>query len=434
MDLPSKHVLYLAKRIGARGAGSDGEAAAASYVLHNFSDMGIEVDMETFSSWKSDMHGLLLVYGLVVVAFGVFRLNYIASLVMSLLLFFIFQMETYTWAVLSRLLPRSSASNVIGRVRPTGSAREKVVLVANYDSARSSPLGRPRVARCFRVLYILSFASIIAIMLVGFFGVAASLTKISHATINKIWLFASPFAGFLVVLALIVLFGEMRGRYTAGANDNASGIGVLLSVMASIASSPLENTEVWGVATGRGFAGARGMIAFLHRHRHVMHTASIISLDHCGIGDTVIATREGVMFGFRCSWRLRKAALDASKHTKGLEVGKGRSRIKKSDGMAAIVRGYRAITICGLKGGAYPGFLNRDDTLDTLQRESLDRAVRLVGLMLDTIDSGTRPKGPRSRTRSRSREIEELLAPEEEAAAEKADGADDGNGREETVD
>lgn len=423
MDLPSKHVLYLAKRIGARGAGSDGEAAAASYVLRTFGDLDLEVDMETFSSWKSDLHGLLIIYGLVIVAFAVFRLSYTACVVAMVLLFFIFQMETYTWAVVSRLLPHSSASNVVGRVRASDSAKRKVLLVANYDSARSSPLGRPGVARLFRLLYIISFACIIAIMLLGFFGLGASLTKISQNTINKVWLYTSPFAAYLVVMCIIIMLGEARGRFTAGANDNASGIGVLLSVMASLAENPLENTEVWGLASGRGTAGARGMIAFLHRHRHVMRDASIINLDHCGIGDTLIATREGAMFGFRCSWRMRRIAQDAARSSSGVELGKGRCRVKKSDGMAAMVRGFRAITICGLKGGTYPGWRNTDDTLDTLDRGSLDRAVKLVGLMLDIVDSGPSRKGSRRRGRARQKEIEELIAPE--ATGEETSASDE---------
>jgi hypothetical protein len=378
MELPSKHVLYLAKRIGARGAGSDGEAAAASYVLRSMRDLDIEVDMETFTSWKSDLHGLMLIYALAIAAYLVFRVSYSVSLMMSLLVFFVFQMETYTWALASRLLPRSSSSNVVARIRPAGTVKHTVLVAANYDSAKSSPLGRPAVARMYRVIYIISFACIIGILLVGIGGVGASLTKVSRDTIDTLWFLASPFALYLLALATVMFFGETRGRYTAGANDNASGIGVLLSVMSEVAAAPLDNTEVWGVATGRGLAGGRGMVAFLHRHRHLMRDAFVISVDHCGIGETGIVTREGAIFGFRCSWRLRRVASDASSRVKGLDLGKGRCRVKKGDGMAAIVRGYRAITIGGLKGGSYVGWRNKNDTLDTLERESLENTVRLV--------------------------------------------------------
>ena len=209
MDLPSKHVLYFAKRIGARGAGSDGEAAAASYVLRSFKGSDLEVEMETFSSWKSDLHALLILYLLTVGAFGLYRLTYAVGLAVAILVFLVFQMETYTWAVVSRLLPRSSASNVIGRVRPKSSVRQKVVLVANYDSARSSPLGGRRASRLFRLIYIISFASMIAVMLVGFFGVGASLTKISANTVSLVWLFTSPFAAYLAILSIVIALNPL---------------------------------------------------------------------------------------------------------------------------------------------------------------------------------------------------------------------------------
>jgi hypothetical protein len=413
MDLPSKHVLYFSKRIGARGAGSDGEAAAASYVLRTFRDSDLEVDMETFSSWKSDMHGLVILCLLAIGAYLLFRLSYPIGLTIAILVFLVFQMETYTWAIVSRLLPHSSASNVIGRVRPASGVQHKVVIVANYDSAKSSPLGGRRTGRLYRLLYIIAFACIIAVMLVGIFGVGASLTKISAETVTLLWMFAAPFPAYLAILVLVILWGESRGRYTAGANDNASGVGAMLSVMASVAESPLERTEVWGVATGRGCAGARGMIAFLHRHRHTLRDAYIINLDHCGIGDTKIITREGVMFGFRCSWRLRRWAMDAARSAKGLDLGKGKCRVKKSDAMAALVRGYRSVTIGGLVGGTFTGWRNKDDTLDTIQRESLDRAVKLVGFLLEEIDGGPRrKKAGRRRPRRREEELEAEEEPE----------------------
>jgi len=417
MDLPSRHVLYLAKRIGARGAGTDGEAAAASYVLRAFRDLDLQVDMETFSSWKSDMQGLALIYLLTVITYLVFFLSYPIGLAMIVLIFFIFQVETYTWAVTSRILPHSSASNVIGRVRPKGSARQKVLIVANYDSAQSSPLGGPKISRAFRLLYVLSFISILAILIVGVIGVGATLTKVSKSAVQTVWLFASVFPAYLAVLCLVILWGESRGRYTAGTNDNASGVGVMLAVMSSVGTVPLENTEVWGVATGRGFAGARGMVAFLHRHRHTMRDAYIINLDHCGIGDTKVLTREGTMLGFRSSGRLKKMAFQAAARGKGIELSKGKCRVKKSDAMAAIVRRYRAITIGGVSGGTYPGWRNTDDTLDTIERATLDRTAKLVNLLLEEIDSGERARRI-ARTRRSTGEDDDLELESEEAERE----------------
>lgn len=411
MELPSKHALYLSKRIGSRGAGSDGEAAAASYVLRAFKDWDVEVDMETFSSWKSDTHGLIVIFLTAIAAYLLFRLSTPLSLAIAIFVFLVFQVETYTWSVVSRLMPHSSASNVIGKVRATGTARDKVILVANYDSAKSSPIGGRRLSKAYRLLYVLSFVCIIVIMLVGFFGVGATLTKVSKETVSIVWFFTAPFALYLLFFAALLMFGETRGRFTAGANDNASGLSAMMGVMERVAARPFEHTEVWGVATGRGCAGARGMVAFLHRHKNALRDACIVNLDHCGVGDTKVVTREGTMFGFRCSRRLKRMTIEASTRSTKIDVGKGKCRVKKSDGMAAIVRGYRAITIGGLSGGTFSGWRNKDDTLDTLERDSLDRTVKLTWCLLEEFDRPSpkkrEPRGRKLRERDRRRIADE---------------------------
>lgn len=387
MDLPGRYVTYLGKRIGARGAGSDGEAAAASYVLRVMRDNDIEVDTEPFSTWKSDLHGLLIVNTLAIAAFMLYRVSYPTGLAFAVLAFFLFQVETYGWAVVSKLLPRSDASNVVGRIRPAGSVKRRVVLMANYDTARSSPLGAGVLPRMFRLLYVIAFTCIVAIMLDGIAGVGAALTKVSPEAIDTLWIYTMPFTLYLLAFTSLIAFGETRGRYSAGANDNASGLAVMLSIAGRLAESPLDSTEVWTVATARGCAGGRGAVAFIHRHGHVIRDSYIISIDHCGSGPVKIATREGTMFGFRCSWKLRRVAGDAARRVRDLEPAKARNRVKKGDGMAAIVRGYRAITVGGFKGGAFRGWKSRNDTTDTLDRKSLDLTCRLVLEMLDTMDA-----------------------------------------------
>ena len=343
--------------------------------------------MESFSCWKSDLTAIILLYLLAIASYVLFRYSYTLSLLVSAAVFLLFLVETLSWAVVSKLLPRSNASNVMARVRPTDKRLRRVVLTANYDSARSSPLGRPLLARAYRVLYLISFISITLIVVLGVVGLLASLTKVDSRSIYMLWLATIPFPSYLLLFLLVMLTGEIRGDYTAGANDNASGLGVMLSVISSIADNPLEHTDVWAVATGRGSAGGRGMVALLHRHHRQLKDAFIINIDHVGLGKTRIITREGVMLGFRCSWKLRRLARGAADKSKGLDVGKGKCRVKKSDAMVARARGYRSMTIGGLAGGTYPGWKNADDTNDSIDRESLDHSVRLLHLLLDEIDA-----------------------------------------------
>lgn len=399
MDLPSKHVLDLSKKIGARGAGSDGEKAAASYILRSFSNSDIEVDVESFSTWHSDLQGTIIVYLLAVFAFLAFRFSFVLSIIVSIFAFLAFQMETYSWAVVSRLAKRSAASNIIGRVKPREESAQLVVLVANYDTPKSSPLGSPSLARYYRALYVASFVSITMIMVLSIGGQGASLLKISDNVVFLVWLFFSPFALCLLGLAFAMAWGEGRSQPTAGANDNASGVGVMLSVLAAVAANPLENTTVWGVATARGSAGARGMVQFLKRHRSELRDACIVNIDHVGRGPTRVLTREGVMLGFRASRKVVELTFRAARGSRSIKLEKGKCRVKKSDALVATVRGFRAVTIAGCAGGTFPGWRNDGDTYDRIQRGALDRAAKLVHLLLDEVDEMASPGSKRRRKR-----------------------------------
>ncbi|MDD5448807.1 MAG: M28 family peptidase [Actinomycetota bacterium] len=387
MSLPSKHVLYLSRRIGPRGAGSDREAAAASYILDTLGESGTEVELETFSCWDSDLHAVLVLYALSVVAYLLILKGWFISLILSIIALFLFQLETFSWSTISKLYPRSKALNVIGKVKPEKARKRLVVLVANYDTPKSSPFAR--TPRLYRFFYSISFLAMIVIALLSLLGAIAEITRAQEELAFKMWLLGSPFALFLLVFFLILLIGELRGKYTSGANDNASGVGVMLSVIASISARPLEFTEVWGVATARGNAGGRGMVELIRRHRSLLKNSYIINLDHLGRGKMNVLTREGAIFGFGSSRKLRKLAFQAASRSKDTQISEGKCRIKKSDALVAIARGYRAVTIGGMDDGAYHGWRSRLDTYPRIQRNHLDNAVKLLDNLLDEIDHET---------------------------------------------
>jgi len=387
MDLPSKHALNLSRKLGSRGPGSDIESAAASYILHSMSDISENVNMETFSCWKSDWNGISLVCVLGLLSFALYLTSYLASVLLSVFSVLIFQMETYSWAVFSRISPRSPASNIFCRIKPKDEIRRRVVLVANYDTPKSSIFGRSKLSRAFRAFYFLSFISFLVITGLALFGFLGSLAEIHRKFLLCAWLSCCPLAFYLLIFTLAIVSTEIFGDYTAGANDNASGVGVMLSVLAAISSNPLEYTEVWGLASARAYAGGRGMVAFLGRHRRQLKDAFIINIDHPGRDKLSVVTREGTILGFRPSRKLLRLVKKVSGSVKGLNLSKAKCRVKKSDAMVALARGYKAITIGGFSGGTFTGWRNTDDVFDHLDRISLDKTVKFIQLLLEEIDS-----------------------------------------------
>jgi hypothetical protein len=97
-----------------------------------------------------------------------------------------------------------------------------------------------------------------------------------------LWRLASlPFV--LVVLGVFLLTIQAGfSPYTAGANDNASGVEVALNVAQRLKKEPLSHTLVWVVLSGCEEVGCYGADAFAHAHRDELGSAVWIALDSVG--------------------------------------------------------------------------------------------------------------------------------------------------------
>ena len=58
-----------------------------------------------------------------------------------------------------------------------------------------------------------------------------------------------------------------RTPFTAGANDNASAVGLVLTLAETLRTAPLQHTRVWLACTGCEEAQHYGAIDFFRRHR-----------------------------------------------------------------------------------------------------------------------------------------------------------------------
>ena len=332
MDSPVRHVLFLARKIGVREAGSDGEAAAASYVKRSMNESGVDAEEEVFSCWRSDQPGLALICLACVGAYLLFRLSYLSCLLLGFATFLCFQMETYSWAVVSKLFPRSRAANVVGRVDPGGETRHRVVLVANYDTSRTSPLGRPVLARTYRLIYILVFVSVLMVAALGFIGFFGSLAKIhrSHALrdLDMLRAFRHPPGR---VLRSSALGRDIRYQFSRCQRQRlrrrCHALDTRLTSPTSLSSLP----RYGALPPRRGFAGGRGVVSLMRRHRALLRGADFISIDHAGRGDIAFMRREGPLLGYAPGRGLRRTVVRAAGKTPGVNIRKGRCRVKKGD-------------------------------------------------------------------------------------------------------
>lgn len=238
-----QYVRELADRIGPRPATTDTEAEAADFISDVFSARGLEVERQEFEcprtySWAYvSYHALTIVSATVLYWQSAWApLRWIAFVVSAATAIALWMDLDTRWGITS-LMPKGPSQNIIARHVPRarrGEAVRRVVIVAHYDSARSSLAFAPSMVK--------NFAQTFGLMKWCTFGVPV-LILLDNLPVTRfadpyLWYLTMALAAYLLVPLLINVHRELFMRFTDGANDNASGVAALLGVMEAVLPEP----------------------------------------------------------------------------------------------------------------------------------------------------------------------------------------------------
>jgi len=174
----------------------------------------------------------------------------------------------------------------------------------------------------------------------------------------------------------VLIHREVAHRYVPGANDNASGVAVLLGVAQRLAASPIGGAQLYVVATGSEESGMIGAYDFYGRHKDLVRSASIVNIDNPGIGDVCLVTSEGVVLRHSTEAGFAKVASRAAKDG-GVPVRQ--YRLLPTDATPAMQRGWKAVSVMAFTDKGIGNYHWYNDTADSVKGENLERAIDLVG-------------------------------------------------------
>ncbi|NTU71254.1 MAG: Zn-dependent exopeptidase M28 [Coriobacteriia bacterium] len=240
-----QHLTALADEIGPRPATTDAEHRAAAYVESVFVARGVEPEIQEFDaprtySWAYVIYHLLTIVS--AVCAGAWLLGgklmpaAVALSALSAVMMFL-DLDT-RWGI-SSILPKGPSQNVIARHVPKARRNEKlkkVIVVAHYDSARSSLAFSPGMVGQFGVTFTLmkTCTFLVPMLLL----IAALPLPIPTAVKTYIWYAAVAASAYLVIPMLINIHRELAMPFVAGAGDNASGVAAMLGVFHNIVPEP----------------------------------------------------------------------------------------------------------------------------------------------------------------------------------------------------
>jgi len=378
--LLTDHVRYLSETIGPRPSASDSEKHAAEYVRDRLADFGCETAIEHFPALRTYSWLHILHFSMVIAAWAAMKNFPIASLIVSAAALVSYVLETSSIDLLSRFFPGRISSNAIGFRIPRRPSLAKVVICAHIDSSRSALFFHPALVKNFRATYVLTLTAMIL-------TVAASAVFIAGPGTQWLWI-ASGIVNLQVLAAALMLIDrEIRGRHTPGAVDNASGVAAMLGAAEKLAGVQLDYTEIEFVGTGSEESGLFGIKHHIEKNWHDKDRTYIINIDHVGTGNIAVATREGMILRRSANPDLVADAMEFKLSSTGSPPAKKDFRTMLTDGYAALMRGYMAMSVMSFKDdGGLANWHWHTDVAENISEDNLRDASDLAAHLVMCIE------------------------------------------------
>lgn len=366
----------LAQEIGPRAPGSSEEGRAAQWCSARLAACGLDVTIDTFES-RSSARPWLAAYLGIGAAGSALIAPALFGFVLSLVALVLYARDLEGRPLIE---PRGAEStNVLAR---RGDAAPELVVVAGLDSARASLVSAPGFRPGVRGWNLVLHGALLAAPAAA---AAAWVAEAGRPLPAGAWAVAAGLALVEAGGVALELHSERSMALVAGANDNATGVEVILRL-----ARRFDDPRVWWLFTGSDHAGQIGMQAFLRAHAHQLGRARILHLKALGAGSATVAYDEG-------AFRLRRA--DGALIDAAVEAGAGSAPYRASQTPAAVamVHHRRAATILGLDGhGSVPHEGWNTDVAANVDPVALDRAEQVVARTI-AIATGARDAGSADR-------------------------------------
>lgn len=242
MSTVREYVEYLTETIGPRPATSDAERHGADWLVDVMVSYGLAPEIQDFETPRSlgwTMAAYHLAAVISAVGFGLVATDSLIRWIAWPVLVAVavgLTFELNGRFALARIMPKGPSQNVVTRYIPHakyGEKRRKIVLISHMDTGRGTPLNKETRVKTHRILVKVAYWSIIAsvVLLGGLLLKLGFLVAVS----KLVWWLCCVLMIVPAVLAIDAVIGELFPSLSPGANDSASGLGVLLGVVDALA-------------------------------------------------------------------------------------------------------------------------------------------------------------------------------------------------------
>jgi hypothetical protein len=379
-----EHIRVLAVDIGPRPPTCEGERKGAEYARDQFKKLGLEPVWETFLSARSIflphvIGGILMLAAFFIYPLGGRATAILATLLSILVLISELQELGFRDKFYRRIVPKGESQNIHALISPAGDHKQDLVLVGHLDTQRT-----PFIFRSPRHVYV--YDKLTTVFFITFIAQTVLYALSIFFSWSWVWVATIPTA--LSAVLMVAMFAEADfTSFTAGANDNATAVGMVLTLAEHFNQNPLQHTRILAVCTGCEEVQHYGMIDFYKRHRNEMKNPKAVVFEMLGCAGPTWLTKEGIIVHFKADPDLVKMVENlAAEHP---EWGARASQVSGGNTeMADAIRfNVPAIALVGLsKEGIAPYWHQKADTFDKMDPEVMERTWALTIALIHRID------------------------------------------------
>ncbi len=280
-----EHLDKLAYEIGPRLAGTRDDRMAADYIQKQFESCGLKTRVQEFKFVPRAVRVKTTAFLFTSAFIALLFLSPEFSLVAWLAVIVI-------WCSFGKLMPKRGSRNIIASAE-TKKPKKRVVIMAHYDSA-------PCMVS-YKLYLFVRFAFLPAFIIIAAIVVARALGVLQEWMI--VW---SVLAIVFLPICIGMFISASSRRVSPGANDNASGVAVMLEVARATAESPPADMELIFTAFGaeeQGLVGSRKFVA----SKALSKGTFMLNLDMVGVGPhTYVIEGNGILRRTRTSTQLNQ--------------------------------------------------------------------------------------------------------------------------------
>ncbi|HNH05563.1 MAG TPA: DUF4910 domain-containing protein [Anaerolineales bacterium] len=382
-----EHIRHLSETIGGRGSCSPNHRRAAEYSAEALRSAGVsQIEFEPFRGMASTYLPFALAFasaltGTCLALFFGNRLTFgIAALMNFLGAWAMFAESEFASNWTRWLIPTAETINVTGAVSPQTNPKRQIILCSHLDTHRT-PIFYSSTAwqKAFGVSVTGAFLSMVLSALT--FGLGTLLDLNEFRWVGLLF-------GLVQMYALTLVISAEFTPFSPGANDNASGTGIILALAERLRAEPLTNTKVNFIFTDCEETGAHGILAYLKKHAEAFGKDAVyIILDEVGAGQLKTVTEDGLIRKSKTHPRALELARNANFGlTQSLIEAKGEAY---TDALPATKQGLIALPI----SSAFPNpeqavshWHQMSDRIEFIDRQSLQDTFTFTWNILQAVD------------------------------------------------